>query len=125
MYRIETKGYDAKEKMIIAKNFLLPKIREQVRFAEGDVILPDETLDEIIGNKVFTQGEEGVRNLKRCLEIIHTKLNLFRLMKPEHNIFAKDMDMTVTFPIQVVKKTVDKLIKNKETLNQSLLAMYV
>jgi len=125
MYRIETKGYNAKEKMIIAKNFLLPKIRDQVRFSAEDVVLPDETLEEIIGNVAITQGEEGVRNLKRCLEIIHTKLNLFRLMKPENNIFAKDIDLNVTFPIRVVKSTVDKLIKHKDAMNQSLLAMYV
>ena len=125
MYRIQTKGYDAKEKAIIARNFLLPKIREQVNFAESDVIIPDETLDFIISCAGITKKEEGVRNLKRCLEIIHTKVNLFRLMKPERNLFAKDMDMKITFPLTVVKKTVEGLIKNEETQNQSLLAMYV
>jgi hypothetical protein len=55
--------------------------------------IPDETLEEIIGNDSITKGEQGVRNLKRCLEIIHTKLNLFRLMKPEKNIFSKDLDL--------------------------------
>ena len=125
MYRIQTKGYDAKEKMIIARNYLLPKIREQVSFVEGDIEIPDETLNAIISNKSITREEDGVRNLKRCLEIIHTKLNLFRLMRPENNLFAKDMDMTVTFPFTVGKKSVDKLIKNEENQNQSLLAMYV
>ena len=125
MYRIQTKGYDAKEKAIIARKFLLPKIREQVNFAESDVIIPDETLDFIISCAGITKKEEGVRNLKRCLEIIHTKVNLFRLMKPDRNLFAKDMDMKITFPLTVVKKTVEGLIKNEETQNQSLLAMYV
>ena len=124
MYRIQTKGYDAKEKMIIARNYLLPKIREQVSFTSEDVDIPDETLQSIIANKSITREEDGVRNLKRCLEIIHTKLNLFRLMKPENNLFAKDMDMTVSFPYSVNKKAVDKLIKNEENQNQSLLAMY-
>ena len=124
MYRIQTKGYDAKEKMIIARNYLLPKIREQVSFTDEELIIPDETLQAIIANKSITKEEDGVRNLKRCLEIIHTKLNLFRLMKPENNLFAKDMDMTVSFPYSVSKKSVDKLIKNEENQNQSLLAMY-
>lgn len=124
MYRIQTKGYDAKEKMIIARNYLLPKIREQVSFTAEDITIPDETLQAIIANKSITKEEDGVRNLKRCLEIIHTKLNLFRLMKPENNLFAKDMDMTVSFPYSVSKKSVDKLIKNEENQNQSLLAMY-
>ena len=32
MYRIKTKGYSGKEKTVIANNYLLPKIHEQVKF---------------------------------------------------------------------------------------------
>jgi len=125
MYRIQTKGYDTKEKVVICKNYLLPKIREQVSFNDTDIIIPDETLQYIITNQAFTKGEEGVRNLKRCLEIIHTKLNLFRLMKPDENFFSKDMDIKVEFPFTVSKKEADLLIKSDVSQNQSLLAMYV
>jgi ATP-dependent Lon protease len=125
MYRIQTKGYDTKEKLTIAKNFLLPKIREQVAFKEEEVIIPDETLEFIITTEGYSKKEEGVRNLKRCLEIIYTKLNLFRLMKPDQNLFKTDMELEVKFPFTVTKKAVEALIKNEETLNQSLLAMYV
>ena len=103
MYRIMTKGYEAKEKVTISKNFLLPKIREQVAFQEEDIIIPDETLNFIISEENITNGEEGVRNLKRCLEIIHTKLNLFRLMKPDNNIFSKDLDLSVSFPLYSIE----------------------
>jgi ATP-dependent Lon protease len=125
MYRIQTKGYDAKDKIIIARNHLLPKIREQVNFKDEDVVIPDETLRYIIGNETLCNGEQGVRNLKRCLEIIHTKLNLFRLIKSDENLFAKDIDMEVRFPFTVLKKHVDILIKNEDSVNQSMLAMYV
>jgi ATP-dependent Lon protease len=125
MYRIQTKGYDTKEKMVIAKNYILSKIREQVNFREEDIIIPDDTLQYIITNQAFTKGEEGVRNLKRCLEIIYTKLNLFRLMKPEENFFSKDMNIKVEFPFTVTRQHADLLIKSDITQNQSLLAMYV
>ena len=124
MYRIMTKGYEAKEKLIIAKDFLLPKIREQVAFKNDELIIPDDVLTDIIKNESITLGEEGVRNLKRCLEIIHTKLNLFRLMKPEKNIFAKEIDMQVTFPVTVTNNHIKKLVDCNEP-NQSFLAMYV
>jgi ATP-dependent Lon protease len=104
---------------------LLPKIREQVNFTEEDVIIPNETLEYIISNNARTGEEAGVRNLKRCLEIVYTKLNLFRLVKPDSKIFGKDIELEVTFPITVTKKVVDALIKNDEKQNQSLLAMYV
>ena len=125
MYRIKTKGYDTKDKIVIAKNYLLPKIREQVSFIETDVVIPDDTLNYIITSQHLTKGESGVRNLKRCLEIIYTKLNLFRLIKPENLMFQKEMEMKVVFPITITRKEVDVFIKNDETVNQTLLSMYI
>ena len=134
MYRIKTKGYDCSEKVIIANKYILPKIREQVNFKEGEIIIPDETLKYIISSAKFTHNEEGVRNLKRCLEVIYTKLNLFRLMHPtseggegkdKRHILGKDVDLKVEFPFTVTKRDVDLLIRSDDHANQSLLAMYV
>ena len=131
MYRIKTKGYDCAEKVVIAKKYMLPKIREQVNFKEGDIIISDEVLQYLISTPRFTQKEEGVRNLNRCLEIIHTKLNLFRLMRSSGTetdnipILGKNADIKVSFPYTVTKKDVDILIHNEENQNQSLLAMYI
>ena len=124
MYRIKTAGYETKEKITIARDYLLPKIREQVNFTEEDVIIPDDTLQYIIGNQVLTKNESGVRNLKRCLEIIYTKLNLFRLVKPENSLFEKEMNAKIKFPMTVTRRDVDLFIKNNEPLNPSMLAMY-
>ena len=125
MYCIQTKGYEAKEKITIARNYLLPSIRSQINFGEQDITIPDETLSYIISNAELTKEESGVRNLKRCLEIIHTKLNLFRLMKPGVKLFDEELELDVTFPFTVTTKDVDILIKHKEQHNQSMLAMYV
>ena len=127
MYRIQTKGYESKEKVIIARKHLLPKIREQVNFAEDDVVISDDTLQYIISNDRFSKGEQGVRNLKRCLEIIHTKLNLFRLVKEDTKIFENEMKLSgeVKFPFTVEKHDVDVLVKSDDAINQSMLAMYV
>ena len=125
MYRIQTKGYDTKDKLIIARDHLLPKIREQVNFKEEDIIIPDDTIRYIASTEHITKKEDGVRNLKRCLEIIYTKLNLFRLVKSESKIFEKDMEIEVSFPITITQKHVDIFIKNEDKVNQSMLAMYI
>lgn len=125
MYSIQTKGYDSKEKIIIARNYLLPKIREQVNFSESEIVIPDEVIQYIVNHEGMTKKEDGVRNLKRCLEIIYTKLNLFRLVKPENNLFGKQLKLEVSFPFTVTKDVVDLLIKNDENQRQSILAMYV
>jgi len=124
MYRIQTKGYDTKEKITIARDYLLPKIREQVSFSAEDIVIPDETLQYIISTPHLTKNESGVRNLKRCLEIIYTKLNLYRLVKPGNAMFEKDLGVKVQFPITITRKEIDVFIKNNETLNPSILAMY-
>jgi ATP-dependent Lon protease len=124
MYRIQTKGYETKEKITIARDYLLPKIREQVNFKSEDIIIPDETLQYIISTPHLTKNESGVRNLKRCLEIIYTKLNLYRLVKPGNAMFEKDLGVKVQFPITITKHEIDIFIKNIETFNPSVLAMY-
>jgi DNA polymerase III delta prime subunit len=113
MYRIKTKGYISKEKTVIANNYLLPKIHEQVKFNKDEIIISDDVIKYIIDN--HCNKEDGVRNLKRCLEIIYTKLNLYRLMKPGSNLFEGEMALKVEFPYKVTKEIVDKLIKKEST----------
>ena len=125
MYRIQTKGYDKKQKTIISNDYLLPKIREQVCFHKEDIIIPDETVHYIIDN--YCNKEDGVRNLKRCLEIIYTKLNLYRLMRPGSNLFEEDMSIKVEFPFQVSTDIVKKLIKvdEKDKFAAAMYSMYI
>ena len=123
MHCIMTKGYELPHKTIIATDYLLPVIRYQVRFNDGDIILPQETLHHIINT--HTHKEDGVRNLKRCLEIIHTKLNLYRLMRPDTNLFEKDMAIKVAFPITITPQIVDKLIHKQGDVGGAWQNMYL
>ena len=118
MYRIQTDGYSEKEKAVIAKTHLLPKIREQVKFQEEDIIISDEVLGFLV--QEYTEKEKGVRNLKRCLEIIYTKLNLYRLMKPDTKLFDKELDIKVEFPMTVTKDVVRKMIKKEDNILASI-----
>tara|TARA_B000000557_G_scaffold236804_1_gene213262 strand:- start:730 stop:3030 length:2301 start_codon:yes stop_codon:yes gene_type:complete len=122
MYRIQTKGYDKKEKCIIANNYVIPAIEKNVNFEKGQITIPEETLHYIIDN--YTDKEEGVRNFKRCIEIIYTKLNLFRLMKTGTNLFEQDVSIKVEFPFTVSNDIVDKLIKRSQD-NDIKFTMYL
>ena len=112
MYRVQTKGYDTKEKTVIANQYLLPKIRKQVCFNDEDILINDEVMKHIISH--HTEGEKGVRNLKRCMEIIYTKMNLYRLMRPGSNLFGKEMSLDVSFPMNITREVVDTLIKSQK-----------
>ena len=112
MYKIATKGYNSKEKKIIVNDYLLPTICKQIKFETDNVVILDDTLEYIIEN--YTYKEDGVRNLKRCLEIIYTKLNLFRLMKPESSLFKEEKSLQVEFPFTVSIEIVEKLLKKEQ-----------
>ena len=123
MYRIHTAGYESKQKITIARDYLIPKIEKNINFGKDEIIIPDETITHICST--FTEGEKGVRNLKRCLEIIYTKLNLYRLMKPDSKLFEKEKTIKVKFPFTVNRDIVDKLIKKNDMNNSILASMYI
>tara|TARA_Y100000780_G_scaffold232460_2_gene264212 strand:- start:3189 stop:5213 length:2025 start_codon:yes stop_codon:yes gene_type:complete len=116
MYKIETEGYNCKQKKTISNNYLIPKIIKNVNFRENDINLTDKALEYIIEN--YTEDEKGVRNLKRCIEIIYTKLNMFRLMKPETELFDGIKTFEISYPFVVDENIVSKLIKRKNEVKK-------
>ena len=123
MYRIHTKGYENKEKYTIAHDYLIPKIEKNINFENGQIVIPNETLSFIINE--YTEGEKGVRNLKRCLEILYTKINLFTLMKPDSKLFDGEESLKVEFPFTITETIVRKLIKKNESSFKIPYGMYV
>lgn len=123
MYRISTTGYNVKDKMQIATKYLLPVIKREIKFADEDIIIQEDVLKYIIDN--FTDSESGVRNLKRCLEIIFSKLNLYRLMKPDVNLFDETLTLKVVFPLTLTIEHIDKLIVKEKELNTAWKGIYM
>ena len=68
---IELPGYIEEEKVEIARQFLVPRQREQNGIADIDFTLPDDTLRGII--RGYTR-EAGVRNLEREIGAVCRKL---------------------------------------------------
>ena len=112
MYHIETRGYTNKEKNIIANQYLVPKIQKNVAFNDGDIIISDEVYEYINSN--FTNSEKGVRNLKRCIEIIYNKINLHRLLQPGSTLFNDEKSVEIKLPYTVTLEDINKFIKKKE-----------
>jgi ATP-dependent Lon protease len=121
MYRIYAKGYDRKEKTIIARDYLLPKIRQEVNFEPNEIIVSEEAIGYVI--EKYGGQEAGVRNLKRYLEIIHTKLNLCRLMKPGTKMFDNNTVIPLSYPFNVTPEIINKLITQKDQGNNHFMSM--
>ena len=110
MYVIRTKGYDTKDKLQIAHNYLLPEIYELFDYTKDDIVFTDEIMTSIIST--YTAGEEGVRNLKRCLESIVSTLNIYHLTKSEGKEDIIDMKIKdFKLPITLTSDHISNLLK--------------
>jgi ATP-dependent Lon protease len=80
-------------------------------FNIDELVWTDEILDYIIDK---TETESGVRNFKRKLETIFSKINLLRISTPEK----------INFPFTVTKSLIDDFIEVK-TVVHTYLNMYL
>ena len=109
MYTIDIPGYEKKEKIIIARDYLIPVMNKD--FNISDLVWTDEILDYIIEK---TDTESGVRNFKRKLETIFSKINLLRISSPEK----------INFPFTITKSLIDEFIETKK-IEHTYLNMYL
>jgi len=82
---IKTKSYKKDEKIMIAKKYLLDDIINNI----GNSLIKKEYFsDEIITHIIdkYTQDEKGVRNLKRCLDRLLSKYNLYKIIFNKYNV---------------------------------------
>ena len=116
---IHLEGYDKKEKLAIAENFLLPGALKEVNLDEK-VSIPKEILEHIITE--YCDAEAGVRELKRCIEQITQKINMLRIFN------TKELPFHIPefqLPFVVKKNHIDLFLKkNKPKMDVSAQRMY-
>jgi ATP-dependent Lon protease len=119
MIVIELKGYSDKDKLAIAENFLLPAALREVGLDEK-VSIGKEVLEHIL--KDYAREEQGVRELKRCVEAVVQKINMLRIFN------AKDLPFHIPefqLPFIVKKAHVDLFLKKKDVkLDPSIAHLY-
>ena len=113
MYVIHTKGFKTEDKLKICRNYLIPELIKVFDFEKDEIVFTDEILKEII--EKYTLNEEGVRNLKRCVETIISKINIYMLTYSEGNIDSvKDLSFTINnfrIPLTINSDHIQNLLK--------------
>jgi ATP-dependent Lon protease len=80
---IETKPLSLDDKMVVARNHLIPQISKLVDFEPSEIIISDEEIETLICDYTC---EAGARQLKKMLESLIQELNLRRLMEPKTSL---------------------------------------
>lgn len=107
MIKIRTKGFKICDKIKIAKQYLFPSVASAIGFPPSDCSLQDSQLRFII--ETYTQNEKGVRNLRRCLETILSKLNVLKLL---HNNHAERKDTSELVNYNIVPFSLPITLQN-------------
>ena len=116
---IELKGYDVKQKVAIAEQYLLPAALKDVSLVER-VAINKDLLTYVI--EEYAKEEMGVRELKRCIEQITQKINMLRMYNSKDlPFYIKDFSL----PFTLKKEHVDLFLKKKEDRNTTPFGMYM
>jgi flagellar biosynthesis GTPase FlhF len=119
MYNIEVKGFDAKQKLQIAEKYLVGAALQEVGLFEK-VSLGREIIQHIIEH--YTGGEQGVRELKRCIQTVVSKINLLRFFNNSKQVpFAIE---GFGLPFTVKKSHIELFLKRKDGIDASIAHLY-
>jgi ATP-dependent Lon protease len=109
MYNIRVEGFTLKEKLVISEQYLIAGAMRDVGLFEK-VSFQKDVVQYIVEN--FTGQEKGVRELKRCIQTIMSKLNLLRFYNDKKLVpFAIE---GFNLPFILKKEHINLFLKKKE-----------
>jgi hypothetical protein len=118
MVVVNLAGYETKDKIAIAEQFLLPAALKEVNLVEK-VAISRDILQHILTN--YAKEETGVRELKRCIEQIVQRVNMLRMFN------VKELPFHIpgfALPFVLKKEHVDLFLKKKEVKDTLPFGMY-
>ena len=121
---IKFKSFKKNDKVIIAKNFLIKRACENIGLRFDDYIFPEETI-KILIERYTPNDESGVRNLKRIIETLFLRLNLYQLPQ-ELNISYKNLKIKKSEgKYKIGEHVVSELLKDMvPAMSQAFFSMY-
>jgi len=119
MYVIHTKGFKTDDKLKICNEYLIPEIFDTFAF-DKEIIFTDEIIKVIIND--HTGNEEGVRNLKRCIETIVSKINIHVLSEGDDELSFKLKEFSL--PVTLNKEHIEILLKGDINNDKPPFGMY-
>jgi len=120
MYNIQVEGFGLKEKLVIAEQYLVSQALREVNLFEK-IGISKEILTHIIED--FTGEERGVRELKRCIQTMISKVNLLRFYNDPAKVPFSIKGFMLPFTLR--KEHVALFLKKKAPMDVSIAHLYV
>lgn len=122
---IQFTSFQKEDKLVIAKDFLIDKACENIGLKMDNFILEDNTIRKLI-EKYTPREESGVRSLKRIIETLFLRINLFQLPH-DLNISYKNMKFKVqNGKYHITDDIISQLLKDiVPYMSSAVLSMYM
>ena len=120
LHRIKLPGYNTKDRMAIARQFVIPELLRGFSLPPDSLVLSDRVLEHIATQIV--KEEKGVRNLQRALETVLLRLNMFSITESQP-LFGTQ-SFPVVWPFEVKMEHLPVLLPQSAEC-ESWRAMYV
>lgn len=117
---VNLEKFNTSDKINIAHKYLIPELIKNIGIKE-QITFSNTNIEFIIKN--YASNEDGVRDLKRCLETVLRKINLLK--------YSKKIDLSydiknIKFPLELKNEYIEELLKErKKSEKMSNLMMYV
>jgi len=126
MQVIRTKGFSNKDKINITNDYLLKQIFNTYNYNDK-INMNNDIITYII--EKYTEKEEGVRNLKRCLDDIVSKINMYEMLYNEGDK-TSEIKLPYKFdnfklPYTLTKEDIDNLLNKNNNDDNPPLNMYL
>jgi len=120
MYNIQVDGFGLKEKLVIAENYLVSQALREVNLFEK-IGISKEIVTHMIEN--FTGEEKGVRELKRAIQTVISKVNLLRFYNDPVKVPFAIKGFALPFTLK--KEHIDLFLKKKTDKDPSIAHLYM
>jgi ATP-dependent Lon protease len=123
MIKIKTDDFTIEDKVNISKNYLLPSILLEYGINNNEIIISDEVIKNIINNN--TNSEKGVRNLRRCLDTIVSKINIFKYLQNNNDRLVNFDIKNFKLPYEITLNNLKTFLVDNNSVDNSWMNMYL
>jgi ATP-dependent Lon protease len=130
LYKIKVDNYNVQQKLEITKKHIIPNVLENYKFTNNEVNFENDSISYIVN---ISKSADGMREIKRNIEVIISRINTLLLTKNSENIIKlKYKSLHENFknlPVLIKKEHIDILlaesISSDNISSEPPLGMYI
>ena len=120
LFKIKVENYNVKEKLEITKQHIIKNVLQEFKFTENDIVFSPESIDYIVSTSI---DDEGMRDIKRKIEIVTSRINTLLLTSKDDNVinlkYKNLYESYSQLPIVVKKEHIDTFLQESISLSET------